>query len=146
MPHSVSVTPGSGTVPSLLPYLPGGHKYNQPITEGLTYLDAEPTAIMNPEDLSAFRGGGDTQIVALSAGAAARLDKGVGDRRAVAIINTHETATLYIGFRDTITTTPGALGGWPVLPQTAISIDCTNRYKIWGISTVDIVVGVMEIC
>jgi len=144
MPHTATTHPGSGTVPSIYSSLPGESDYKT--KRAVVYRDAEAVAIMNPEDLSAYRGGGDTQIVALTGGAAQRLDKGVEGRRAVAIINTHETAILYIGFRDTITTSAGPLAGWPILPRTGITIDCTNRYKIWGRSTVAIDAGVMEVC
>lgn len=143
MPHTATTIPGSGTIPSIYGSLPGESDHGT--HRAVKWRDAEAIAIMNPEDFSAFRGPGDTQIVSVSAGAAVRLDKGVEGRRAVAIINTHETAILYVGFRNNITTTAGALAGFPVLPRTGISIDCTNRYKIWGKSIATIAAGIMEV-
>jgi len=144
MPHTAVTLPGSGTVPSIYSSLPGEEDYGT--VDAVTRRDADPIAVMNVEDFSAFLGPGDTQIVTVTGGGAAvKLDKGIVNRRAVAIVNTHETAILYVGFRDTITTSAGPLAGYPILPRTGISINCTNRYQIWGRSTANIDAGIMEI-
>jgi hypothetical protein len=143
MPHTEFTYPGSGTIPGIEASLPGGHVRGTP--SAVTHRDTQAVAVLNPEDFSAYMGAGDTQIITLSAGASNRLDKGIENRRSIAVTNTHTTAILYVGFRSTIISTAGVLGGFPVYPKTAISIDCTNRYQIWGIADVELTVGIMEI-
>lgn len=143
MPHTQSVWIGSGIAPSIESSLPGGCNYGT--SRQIKHVDAQPIAILNVEDLSAFRGPGNTKLVQLTGGSVKRLDRGLEGRRSIAIANTDQNTIVYFGFRNTITTTVGDTGGYPIFPRTAISIDCTNRYQIYGKSDSNVVVGILEL-
>lgn len=144
MPHSVFSHLGSGTIPQILPYLHGEHLYGQTYGTNLTNRNADAVAIMNPEDFSAWMGPGSTRQITLVPSTATRLDSGVVHRRSVAIANTSTTETLYVGFTDSITLT-GVTGGFPLFPLTTITLNCTNRYQVYGIAGSALVIGIMEV-
>lgn len=127
---------GSGTVP----YIEDLQNHDDPTKR---YRDGSQVIVVNPEDFSVFRNG-DCYQVSLSASTVTRLDKGLENRRAVAIANLSSTETIYVGFDNTVSVT-GANGGFPIFPQTSISLDATNRIAIYGISASAVDVSIMEV-
>ena len=127
---------GSGTVP----YIEDLQNNDDPSKR---YRDGSQVIVVNPEDFSVFRNG-DCYQVSLASSTATRLDKGLENRRAVAIANLSSTETIYVGFNDTVSLT-GVNGGFPIFPQTSISLDATNRMSIYAISASALDVSVMEV-
>lgn len=129
---------GSGTVPFTLAQpvpIPG---------DSLVYRQGDNVVVINPEDFSVHRDA-TTQLVNVST-SVIRIDKGLTNRRAVAIANTHESAILYIGFSDNITTSAGSTGAWTLFGRNSMSIDCSNRIHIYAVTTGStILASVMEI-
>lgn len=135
---------GSGSIP----FLHGQINHNAyPArfpSDSLKTRQGSNAVIVNFEDLSVWKGG-DTRLVSV-AGTATRLDTSLEYRRAIAIANTSTTEVLYIGFDNTVTTSVGATGGFPLFPRTSISIDAMNLYQLYGITTGStITIGIMEV-
>lgn len=106
--------------------------------EQLVWRKGEQVAVINYEDNSVHVSGVTRQV---SVGTSAtRIDVGLTFRRAVAIVNTNATDTLYVGFSPGVTTS----NGFQLLPNTSLSIDATNILSIYGIAAATILVGVME--
>lgn len=130
---------GSGTTPYVehcLPNIPHS-------SSGIVYRDGEQVIIINPEDFSVHLGGETTQVT-LSPSTVTRIDIGLTKRRSMAITNTSTGITVYIGFRSNITTT-GSNGGFPLLPQQSITIDCKNIIRIYAIASVAATLGILEV-
>ena len=103
--------------------------------------DGEQVVIINPEDFSCYRNGVTKQITLTGGAAAAKLDVSLENRRAIAIANLNSTAVLYIGFHSEVTVS----NGWPIFAQTSLSINCSNKLKVYGVSASNITVGIMEV-
>jgi len=127
---------GSGTVP----YIEELQNHPDP---NQRHRDGSQVIVVNPEDFSVFRNG-DCYQVTLAPSTATRLDKGLENRRAVAIANLSSTETIYVGFDDTVSLA-GGNGGFPIFPQTSISLDATNRISIYAIAGSTLDVSVMEV-
>ena len=131
---------GSGCVPYMYPG-PSGQITPHP-SEGdvLFNRDGQNIIILNPEDFSVFRNG-ITKQVSLTAGVASKLDVSLENRRAIAIANIDTAATLYIGFHPEVTVS----NGWPIFASTSLSINCSNKLQVYGVSASNIIVGIMEV-
>lgn len=132
---------GSGCVPYIYPGPSGQTTPHSSAGDVLFNRDGQNIIILNPEDFSIFRNGVTKQI-SLTAGAAAiKLDVSLENRRAIAIVNLDSTAVLYIGFHSEVTIS----NGWPIFAQTPLSINCSNKLQVYGVSASNITVGIMEV-
>ena len=132
---------GSGTVPYILPGASGQTTPHGSEGDVLFNREGESIIIVNPEDFSCYRNGVTKQIALTGGAAAAKLDVSLENRRAIAIANTHATAVLYIGFHPEVTIS----NGWPIFASTSLSINCSNKLQVYGVSASNITVGVMEV-
>lgn len=131
---------GSGTVCYTFPG-PSGQPTPHPSQGDVLFgRDGQNAIIINPEDFSCYRNG-ITKQVSLTAGAVSKLDVSLENRRAIAISNIDSTTTLYIGFHEGLTVS----NGWPIFPQTSLSINCSNKLQVYGVSASNITVGIMEV-
>ena len=130
----------SGTVPFIMPG-PSGQPIPHP-SEGdvLASRDGDNVVIINPSDFSCYRNG-ITKQVSLTANIVSKLDSSLEGRRAIAIVNLNSTSTLFIGFHPEVTVS----NGWPVFAQTSLSINCSNKLLVYGVSASSIIVSVMEV-
>jgi len=135
---------GSGCVPYIYPG-PSGQPTPHP-SEGdvLFNRDGQNIIVLNPEDFGCYRNG-TTKQISLTANIVAKLDVALENRRAIAVANLDSTTILFIGFHPNITTGVGNFGGWPIFPHTAVSITCSNKLQIYGVSTANISVSIMEV-
>ena len=131
---------GSGCVPYVYPG-PSGQPTPHP-SEGdvLFNRDGQNIIVLNPEDFSCYRNG-ITKQVSLTANVAAKLDVSLENRRAIAIANIDSTAVLYIGFHPEVTVS----NGWPIFANTSLSINCSNKLLVYGVSASSIIVSIMEV-
>ena len=128
---------GSGTLPFL-----NGQFPDVPSTdlEDIQVRDGSQCILINPEDFSVHYGGDTTQVV-LTPNVVQRVDLGIPGRRAIKITNINQSAIVYIGFKNNITTSNGDA----LLPYTSISIDCKNTIKIYAICSTSVTLTVMEV-
>jgi len=132
---------GSGTIPYIYPG-PSGQTTPHPSAGDVLFnRDGQNIIVLNPEDFSVFRNGVTKQVALTGGAAAAKLDVSLENRRAIAIANTHATAVLYIGFHPEVTIS----SGWPIFASTSLSINCSNKLNIYGVSASTLKVGIMEV-
>ena len=131
---------GSGTICYMYPGPSGQPTPHSSAGDVLFNRDGTNMIILNPEDFSVYRNA-ITRQVSLIANIAAKLDASLENRRAVAISNLDSTTTLFIGFHSELTIS----NGYPVFPQSSVSINCGNKIQVYGVSAANITVGVMEV-
>jgi hypothetical protein len=132
MAREASVVAGSGITPGL-----EGVPARQ---DGSKRLTGTAVAIINPEDNSAHGVLLNTQQT-VGTSAAALPTSPLDGRRSISVFNTDDTATLYIGSGSGVTTD----NGYPVGPGTAFSAELGGNVELWGVSTTDIDVRVLEV-
>lgn len=132
MAREVGVTIGSGIQPAIrgVPVRPDGSRR----------VTGIGVVVLNPEDDSAHgQISGTQQTVGTTA---SRLPPtSLAGRRSVSIYNTDNSAILYIGGSSDVT----ASGGYPIGPGAAFSAELGAGIDIWGVSTTDIDIRVLEV-
>jgi hypothetical protein len=71
----------------------------------------------------------------------------LANRNAISLYNTHATATVYVGFDNTVTAslTTGTTTGWPLFAQNFYNVDIADTVELWVISdTADTLVIAQE--
>lgn len=132
MAREASVVVGSGITPGL-----GGVPAR---SDGSKRLTGTAVAIINPEDNSAHGVLLNTQQTVGTA-ASALPSGALGGRRSISVYNNDEAAILYIGSSSGVTTSDG----YPVGPGTAFSAELGSNVPLWGVSTIDIDVRILEV-
>ena len=132
---------GSGTVPYTSPGPSGQSTPHSSEGDVLFGRDGEQIVIVNPEDFSCYRNGVTKQVTLTGGAAATKLDVSLENRRAIAIANTHATAVLYIGFHPEVTIS----NGWPIFASTSLSINCSSKLLVYGVSASNITASIMEV-
>lgn len=134
MAHEASVIVGSGANPgkSQVPF-------NQTTQE--RQLRGTSVVVLNAEDNSAGLGGAVTQIT--TSGVAVQLPSSpLRYRRAISIRNNNpSTGTLYIGFTSGVSTSDG----YPVEAGEALPMEINGAIQIWGISSANVDVRIIEL-
>ncbi len=131
---------GSGCVPYIYPGPSGQSTPHASEGDVLFNRDGQNIIVLNVEDFSVYRNG-ITKQVSLTANVVAKLDSSLENRRAIAIVNLNSTSTLFIGFHPEVTVN----NGWPIFPQTSLSLNCSNKIICYGVSIANIKVGTLEV-
>ncbi len=130
----------SGTVPYIMPGSSGVPVPPQSAGDVLATRDGDNCVIINVQDFSVYRSA-ITHQTSLSANIVSKLDQSLEGRRAIAIANLDSTAVLYIGFHPEVTVG----NGWPIFANTSLSINCSNKLQVYGVSASNIIVSIMEV-
>ena len=88
---------------------------------------------------------GDITVLSVGTSAVKLPSTPLTNRNSISVYNKSLTATLYIGFDNSVTADDTSTGGWEIPPQNYFNTDITENVELWGISTTTITVKVLEL-